>query len=319
MLDHLDIRNFRIFEELRINGLNRINLFAGKNNAGKTALLEALRIWAAQGDSTVVNHIISKRNEFTPGWSESYDSLFFRPKLYEQRNDEDLYIQINELSIYRRKSLQHSTYCELYWKHKPSSTQLNPTIPTNFPKDSAVFIPFGNGDDFPVQQFWDQIVLTPLEDDVLHILREAILPDLKRIDVKKERTLVRLEGEPTPISFNNLGDGATRILQLAIGLASARGKMLLIDEIESGLHHSIQETLWEKIFYYAQKWDIQVFATTHSQDTVRAFKYTQEKRRGVPAGAYFRLQQARKTGKIEAIEYGMEDLEVSLLANLESR
>lgn len=319
MLDHLNIQNFRLFESLSLTALKRVNLFVGKNNTGKTALLEALRIWAAQGDSTVVNHVIALRDEFTPGWPESYDSLFFRPNLNAQRNDEDLWIQINDLTIYRKKSSEHRTYFETFWKHQSSKTQLNPTVLPGFPKDDAVFVPFGNATDFPLQQLWDKIVLTPSEDDVLHILRETLLSDMKRLDVQKERTLVRLKNEQVPISLKNLGDGANRILQIAIALASARGKLLLIDEIESGLHHSVQETLWDKIFYYAQKWDIQVFATTHSQDTVRAFTYTLEKQGGASVGAYFRLQQALKTGQIEAVEYDLEDLEVSLLANLESR
>ena len=36
------IKNFRCFDELTVEGMGRINLIAGKNNVGKTALLEAL-------------------------------------------------------------------------------------------------------------------------------------------------------------------------------------------------------------------------------------------------------------------------------------
>lgn len=39
MLTQLKIQNFRLFKHLHIEGLRRINLFAGKNNSGKTALL----------------------------------------------------------------------------------------------------------------------------------------------------------------------------------------------------------------------------------------------------------------------------------------
>ncbi len=319
MLDHLNIRNFRLFETLGLNRLKRVNLFVGKNNAGKTALLEALRIWAAQGDSTVVNHVIAKRGEFTPGWHDSYDSLFFRPKLNAQQDGEDLIMQVNDLAIHRIKSSEHRTYFETFWKYQPSQVQLNPTVLPDFPNDEAVFVPFGDIADFPLQQLWDKIVLTPIEDDVLHILRETILPDLKRLDVKKERTLVRLENEQLPVTLKNLGDGASRILQIAIALASAKDKLLLIDEIELGLHHSVLEILWDKIFHYAQKWNIQVFATTHSQDVVKTFAYTQEKQGTAAVGAFFRLQRARKTGQVEAVEYDLEDLEVSLLANLEAR
>jgi len=42
MLKSIEIENFRCFEKTSINGFEQINLIAGKNNAGKMALLEAI-------------------------------------------------------------------------------------------------------------------------------------------------------------------------------------------------------------------------------------------------------------------------------------
>src|SRR2546423_14430906 len=42
MLKSLSIENFRLFHELQIGSLNRVNLIAGENDSGKTALLESL-------------------------------------------------------------------------------------------------------------------------------------------------------------------------------------------------------------------------------------------------------------------------------------
>ncbi|GAB4499252.1 MAG: hypothetical protein OHK0019_36030 [Saprospiraceae bacterium] len=44
MLDHIHIENFRLFKNLDIPKVGRVNLITGKNNSGKTTLLEALRI-----------------------------------------------------------------------------------------------------------------------------------------------------------------------------------------------------------------------------------------------------------------------------------
>ncbi len=44
MYKSFDIKNFKCFEHLKIDNLARVNLIAGKNNVGKTALLEALYI-----------------------------------------------------------------------------------------------------------------------------------------------------------------------------------------------------------------------------------------------------------------------------------
>ena len=41
------VKNFRCFKDLQINDLGRVNLIAGKNNTGKTALLEAMYILTA--------------------------------------------------------------------------------------------------------------------------------------------------------------------------------------------------------------------------------------------------------------------------------
>ncbi len=63
MLNSLIIRNFRIFKELKINRVNRVNLFVGKNNSGKSCLLEALQIYAAKGNSVDLYKIVLSRDE----------------------------------------------------------------------------------------------------------------------------------------------------------------------------------------------------------------------------------------------------------------
>ena len=45
MLERLHIRNYRVFKDLKIDNLSRINLIAGKNNSGKTSLLETIFCW----------------------------------------------------------------------------------------------------------------------------------------------------------------------------------------------------------------------------------------------------------------------------------
>jgi hypothetical protein len=47
MFRSLSIRNFRGFKDLQVQGLNRVNLFLGNNNVGKSALLESVFLLAA--------------------------------------------------------------------------------------------------------------------------------------------------------------------------------------------------------------------------------------------------------------------------------
>src|SRR6266851_9815326 len=63
-LSGLEIKRFRCFEHLRIEKLGRVNLIAGKNNVGKSALLEALRIYATAGAPAVLFSQVTAREEF---------------------------------------------------------------------------------------------------------------------------------------------------------------------------------------------------------------------------------------------------------------
>ena len=47
MFRKFTVRNFRCFRDIEIEPLARVNLIAGRNNVGKTALLEALNIHSA--------------------------------------------------------------------------------------------------------------------------------------------------------------------------------------------------------------------------------------------------------------------------------
>ena len=63
-----------------------------------------------------------------------------------------------------------------------------------------------------------------------------------------------------------------RLFGIALALVNARNGILLIDEIENGIHYSVQPDMWHLIFRVAHQLNIQVFATTHSWDCIEAFQ-----------------------------------------------
>jgi ABC-type dipeptide/oligopeptide/nickel transport system ATPase component len=71
MINRLLIRNFRLFKELNIAKLARVNLLVGKNNSGKSCLLEALHIYLSGADASVLSGIVSAREE---DWNDSVSS-----------------------------------------------------------------------------------------------------------------------------------------------------------------------------------------------------------------------------------------------------
>ena len=60
MLQSLHIQNFRGLRDVRVDELSRINLVTGRNNAGKTTLLEALLllVGAANARMALNAHVI---------------------------------------------------------------------------------------------------------------------------------------------------------------------------------------------------------------------------------------------------------------------
>lgn len=62
-LPSLRIRGYRLFEDLRLQRLGRVNLITGKNNTGKTALLEAIRIWMEGAAPSVLLEVIESRRD----------------------------------------------------------------------------------------------------------------------------------------------------------------------------------------------------------------------------------------------------------------
>ena len=71
----LDINRFRALRQLRIEGLGRVNLLTGRNNTGKSSVLEALRILASDASLSVIHQILRFREESVEGRDDSADSV----------------------------------------------------------------------------------------------------------------------------------------------------------------------------------------------------------------------------------------------------
>lgn len=93
---------------------------------------------------------------------------------------------------------------------------------------------------------------------------------------------------------------------------------LLIDEFENGLHYSVQEKLWEVIFYLAERLNIQVFATTHSLDCVDAFSAVlNDGKQDKNTGVMIRLENYE--GNIEATIYDADEIQATTRVHVDPR
>ena len=129
-----------------------------------------------------------------------------------------------------------------------------------------------------LSHLWREIALTDLEEEVVEALR-IIDPDISAVNMvdeesnSRERTaIVRTKNIRRPIPLRSFGDGINRLFAIILSLINSRGGLLLVDEVENGLHYSVQLAAWRMIFRLAEQLDVQVFATSHSEDAVEAFQ-----------------------------------------------
>lgn len=88
ILDSLEIRNFRAFRDLKIEHLGRVNLLVGKNNVGKTSLLEAIQLYASRAATpTFIWEIMRTRHEVKQPFVNVKDMLTALKYLSYGRND----------------------------------------------------------------------------------------------------------------------------------------------------------------------------------------------------------------------------------------
>ena len=63
MLNSIRIRNFRMFRDLEVPKLSRVNLFVGKKKYGKSAHHEALELYASNASESVLFDLVNVRHE----------------------------------------------------------------------------------------------------------------------------------------------------------------------------------------------------------------------------------------------------------------
>ena len=97
----------------------------------------------------------------------------------------------------------------------------------------------------------------------------------------------------------------------------SRDGVVLIDEIENGLYYSAQQKLWEAILSWAHELNVQVFATTHSWECIRAFNACAESTLFESEAKLFRIE--RKDDTFRTVEYTKDILTESLDSNWEVR
>lgn len=374
MLTTLNIRNYRNLRNLKIKSLSRVNLFVGKNNTGKSSILEAVAIYASKGDYNIINQILSDRGEETRrgeagiSTTESnikiFSSLFtnretnFDPKcaleigpadydtpnvpekaeksvsLQFVRYYDDVEKNENGQIIRQRKILTDNNPSTIYqialqvsYGNNTMLLPLEEDRPFRFgyrnfgEKDNFQYIRTRNIDRDTNGKLWDNVTLTEKEIHVIDALK-IIEPDTERIayieEAPRERiAVIKTSSSNGVVPLRSMGDGINRVLTIILGLVNCDNGYLLLDEFENGLHHTVQEQLWKVIFELAERLNIQVFATTHSNDCIAAFEKVLNSTSNNYSGKLIRLEN--RNGEIVQIEFSPEELKIAQNLDIETR
>ena len=316
----LSIKGFRSFKELRIGSMGRVNLITGRNNTGKSSVLEALRLLASNASPRLIQSILLHREESlemlrpvneafeeseTPSGIDSFIPLsgLFRgfPELTENIapieieangasqpmklcllagfSQEDLFAEEEGLAALTIETEETQRILSLNKLNRSLYRRTLRSEPFEGQRFPCLYVsPYGGEQTMNLAKLWDNIALSDQEADVVRAL-QIIEPDIMKVSMiggegfrESRSAIVRARNLPRPVPLRSFGDGLNRLFGITLSLVNARGGMLLIDEFENGMHHTIQADAWRIIFKLASDLDIQVVATSHSWDAIEAFQ-----------------------------------------------
>ena len=351
MLERLRIRNFRGFEDLRVDHLRRINLFAGQNNTGKSTLLEAIfLLGSAANPQLAVNTYVVRSSGVEISGRESIAETFWRPLFFTLDTggaisvsgqhsvigDLDLTITLDRHitpEIPRKKAGGALTEAHVderlltfkYTDPKAGTLtgQARETTETvafdrtgkEYNAFVAAMLKSGRGD---IQQ--DAVNLGRLRKRKSGgLLLEALQVVDSRLQSIEDNAssgapmiwvdIGLRELLPLPV----MGQGLTHMARLVLDATAVQNGVLLVDEIENGLHHTVLPDVWRAVRKTTEQFNVQVFATTHSFECVQAAHAALG-----PDG--FRLHRLETVGgTTRCITYDDDAIEGAVRHNLEVR
>ena len=349
MLKRLQIRNFRGFNDLTIDQLSGINLIAGKNNAGKTSLLEALFLLAGAGNADMaLNANVMRGFESNgiqarePFWKQ----LFFDLDMGQSLEIEGVHTSQGRLTLQITSERQSTVKAPLDPGDTISETNL-------FAERSLVFQYTGGASRNPIKSrirrikpqeieinqpatnspFQATILLSrtrSIHEDAIRLGRlrqqkqgdllvkalQVVEPKLQSIEDNSSSGTPMIWGdiglsELVPLSV--MGEGMAQMARLILAIAATPNGVVLVDEVENGFHHSVLPDIWRAVDTAARQFRTQIFATTHSLECVAAAHESLSIDR-------FRLHRLETDGEMSrCVTYEPDSIDAAIRHGLEVR
>lgn len=336
-LPELNLVNYRLFSQLNLSELRPVNLIVGPNNTGKSSLLEAIYISQSPQPLAALFDVLQERGEVVYDNESAKIQGYRAESVFKQGEQTDKTPSINRLRFMTEMPNYRFGYAAVFGVQNDEQAFIIPEMGVlssdllnggfegryRYINEGVRFINAYSLTFAELAHLWNQVFLHPAEDRVIQIL-QLIEPRVERIGFTSTPNVsggvrVRLKNQREPVPLGSLGDGMRRLLTLAITLASLDpGGILLIDEIDTGFYYDVLPQMWQMILEAAQTQQVQVFATTHSWDCVKAFG---EGLTEMPSdlGQLIRLEPKADASGINAVTYSAEELHTALEHNIEVR
>jgi AAA15 family ATPase/GTPase len=346
------ITNFRSIADLRLENFKQINLITGRNNCGKTTVLEALfqisgmsnpqlpvtinnfRDLALTSDDNfnLIFHNLDFNQE--PRISAILDGskrdLTIKPK-YAQYNEKninndkislitnnrtttntDVFSIVEGLILEFKDGKKNETFTSeisLLAGGVKIDNQYKERLKCSFhsPQLYMTMLP----------QRIEKLLINKQMDGVIEALKE-IDPKVTDIRMGAAGVIYTDVGFDKLLPINMMGDGIRKILSILAAVSDMQGGILLIDEIENGLHYSTLKILWKALLKAVEVYQVQLFATTHSNECIGALASSHED--GDIKSDSIRLYRIEKQeNRHRAFEYSPEMIASGIDNNIEMR
>ena len=347
MYTSLSIKNFRAFETLEIEGLKRVNLFTGRNNSGKTSVLEAVYLLEGEFPASRARQLFSNRN--LAGAAIQHQTALEMPwaTLFRDLSVETD-IRIEGINSGASVEIRLSTQLDEKVKSHFGSHEFSPSPYTrnllaghvNRQLSDMIWINEGK-----IESFKGDASFLNLLSFVLSNTRRSqqdLVTQFGRLEVVKLDGLVvealqivdprlrnlstillggvailhaDLDGTARRLPLAVVGDGMLRFLDIIFAIVQNSGRAVMIDEIENGFHYSTLPKVWELIHKLAKQYNVQIFAVTNSQECAVA-AHEAAKADGYDY-QYFRIEQKEGIGR--AVPFDEEIMQTAIDAELEFR
>ncbi len=358
MIKSISIRNMRLFESFEIDEFKRFNLIVGGANSGKTSLIESLFLLIGASNPQLAPRINGYRNismASSQFWSSLFRNLDMNNEIVIsgqlQVGGESESRRLTLKPYYGGERPNGKTGDESELRQPSVSSLSKPEATgveyhTEMHRGGAVTEAF----DLYVAEFgagplrWSQpndyeepilgiylgpmtmgsglvdrfsnLVISKEVDEVLEVMRK-LDPRIKKLELAEEQIWCDVD-LPKLVPLGLWGGGFHNLLSIMLAFHNCKNGVVLLDEIETGLHYSGMDLLWRATKEAARKFDVQVIATTHSYECVRAFNSVAREELAIQDDhALFRLEREREQTNV--IRIGMDALDAAIDSNWEVR